>query len=262
MQQHLLQHSILRQHPAISHGFFGRQGGVSASPYNGLNVSYSSSDSERNITENRKRCVLALGMPDNTPLLTLQQTHSADVMSVTTPHNNQQAPCGDALVTRTPNLILGVQTADCAPVLFFDPEAGVIGAAHAGWKGALGGILEATIAAMQQIGASPEQTIAVIGPCIQPASYEVDTLFYQTFVSKAAAYQTFFTETQAPLKFRFDLPGFVRFRLYGAGIAEVEDTEQDTLSQEDTFFSFRRATLRGEQDYGRQLSAITLRSVV
>jgi YfiH family protein len=149
-------------------------------------------------------------------------------------------------------------TADCAPVLFHDPVAGVIGAAHAGWKGALGGVLESTIGAMVRLGAAPERIIAALGPCIRQASYEVDTVFYQTFLSEAAAYQTFFADTDNPLKFRFDLAGFVRFRLYNAGIVQVDDLERDTVADEADFFSFRRATLRGEDDYGRELSAIVL----
>jgi YfiH family protein len=243
---------------SVRHGFFTRRGGVSDGLYNSLNIGYGSSDSRENVRRNREICLSALGLPTNAALVTVRQTHSADVVTVTVPFNPLTAPEADALVTTQKNIVLGVMTADCAPVLFHDPVAGVIGAAHAGWKGALGGVLESTIGAMVRLGAAPERIIAAIGPCIRQASYEVDTVFYQTFLSEAAAYQTFFADTDNPLKFKFDLAGFVRFRLYNAGIVQVDDLERDTVADAADFFSFRRATLRGEDDYGRELSAIVL----
>jgi polyphenol oxidase len=239
------------------HGFFGRTGGVSTGIFDSLNISYASSDATTNVDANRRICAEKLGMID-APVLTLKQTHSAICYTVIHPFDSGNAPAGDALVTSAKGLILGVQTADCAPVLFHDAEAGVIGAAHAGWKGALTGVLEATVTAMVRIGATLENITAVIGPCIRQPSYEVDAVFYQTFLAESAAYQTFFKDTESPLHFQFDLAGFVRFRLYGAGVGMVEDVEQDTLSQPTDYFSFRRATLAGEQEYGRQLSAIAL----
>jgi polyphenol oxidase len=249
---------LLSASPALKHGFFGRKGGVSGGVYDRLNISYSSRDTTDNVQQNRQRCLVALGFAPETPLATLQQTHSREVMVVDSPYDSRCAPEGDGLVSRTPGLVLGVQTADCAPVLFYDEEAKVIGAAHAGWKGALGGVLEATVHAMQRLGAAPERMLAAIGPCIQQASYEVDAVFYQTVVSEAAAYQTFFKETADPLKFHFNLPAFVRFRLYNLGVMLVDDVECDTVSNPDDFFSFRRATLHAEADYGRELSAIAL----
>jgi polyphenol oxidase len=254
----ILTSSLLAACPALSHGFFTRRGGVSGGPYDSLNVGYGSSDDREAIHRNRALCCMALGLPD-TPLVTVRQVHSPDVITVTAPFDHMSAPEADALVTAQRNIILGVMTADCVPVLFCDPLAGVIGAAHAGWKGALGGVLEATIGAMVRLGAAPEHLVAAIGPCIRQPSYEVDTVFYQTFVSEVAAYQTFFAATADPVKFHFDLAGFVRFRLYNAGVARIDDLERDTLADEADFFSFRRATLRDEADYGRELSAVVLR---
>ena len=243
--------------PAVRHGFFTRQGGVSTGLYNSLNVGYGSNDDRENVRRNRAVCLAALDLPD-AALVTVRQTHSPDVVTVTAPFDPLTAPEADALVTTQKNIVLGVMTADCAPVLFCDPVAGVIGAAHAGWKGAIGGVLEATIGAMVRLGAAPQRIVAAIGPCIRQPSYEVDTVFYQTFLGEAAAYQTFFAATDDPRKFRFDLGGFVHFRLYNAGIVQVEDLDRDTVAEETQFFSFRRATLRGEADYGRELSAIAL----
>lgn len=243
--------------PALRHGFFTRRGGVSAGLYDSLNIGFGSSDDRANVRRNRERCLAALDLPD-AALVTVRQTHSPDVITVTAPFDPLTAPEADALVTTQKNIVLGVMTADCAPVLFHDPAAGVIGAAHAGWKGALGGVLEATIGAMIRLGAAPERITAAIGPCIRQPSYEVDTVFYQTFLGEAAAYQTFFAATDNPLKLQFDLAGFVRFRLYNAGIVQVDDLERDTVAEEADFFSFRRATLRGEADYGRGLSALAL----
>ena len=244
-------------HPAITHAFFGRQGGVSEGVYASLNIGYGSKDARENITHNRALAMEALGLP-NVPLVTVTQTHSAIAHVVTEPFDAMTAPEGDGLVTTMKNIALGVQTADCAPILFYEPEAGVIGGAHAGWQGALSGILEATVRAMEGLGAAPEKIIAVIGPCIQPASYEVDSVFYQTFLAQSAAYHTFFTEGDTPLKFYFDLPSFVRFRLYNCGVTKIDDVAEDTVSQPEKFFSFRRATQQGENDYGRELSVICL----
>jgi YfiH family protein len=247
----------LLTHPAITHAFFGRQGGVSDGVYASLNIGYGSKDARENVARNRALAMNSLGLGD-VPLVTTTQTHSAIVHVVTTPFDAITAPEGDGLVTNVKNIALGVQTADCAPVLFYEPEAGVIGAAHAGWKGALGGILEATVRAMEGLGAATEKIIAAIGPCIQPSSYEVDRVFYQTFLAQSAAYHTFFTQGETPLKFYFDLPNFVRFRLYNCGVTKIEDVAEDTASQPEKFFSFRRATQQGEADYGRELSVICL----
>jgi YfiH family protein len=249
--------SLLSGYASLRHGFFTRQGGVSEGLYASLNLGLGSRDNPAAVMENR--CIVAqqLGI-DESHLCTLRQVHSPDVVTLDKPYDKSQAPEADALVTNQPNIALGMLTADCAPILFYDPEAQVIGAAHAGWKGALGGVIEATLRAMAVLGATPAQTLACIGACIRQPSYEVDHVFYQQFLSQSAAYQTFFAGTDNPLKFRFDLAGFVRFRLYNAGVFHIDDLEDDTASNTADYFSFRRATLNGEEDYGRQISVIML----
>ncbi len=251
LQSHILNSRV------IQHGFFGRAGGVSLSPYDSLNIGFGSQDARADVQQNRVLAMQALRWPEQ-HLVTVTQVHSADVVDVTEIFDSITAPHADALVTRIPGIMLGIQTADCAPVLFADPVARVIGAAHAGWKGALAGVLEATITAMIRLGADPQSIQAAIGPCIHQPSYEVDTVFYQTFMQASAAYQTFFADTEQHNKFLFDLAGFVRFRLYNTGVMQIDDLEQDTLSQPQAYFSFRRSTLQGDTDYGRQLSCIGL----
>jgi YfiH family protein len=237
----------------VAHGFLGRRGGVSTGIHAGLNVGIGSDDDRAAVTENSVRAVDAV-LPGTT-LVTPFQIHSAEVITVTAPFDER--PRGDALVTDRPGLLLGILTADCAPVLFVDPQAGVIGAAHAGWKGAIGGVTDATIDAMEALGARRERIAAAIGPCIARASYEVDDDFVQRFADDDPANERFFAPGK-PGHQQFDLEAYVAARLAAAGLTRIEALGLDTYADEDRFFSFRRATHRGEPGYGRQISLIGL----
>ncbi len=249
--------SALDDLPRIRHGFFTRAGGVSEGIFAGLNCGYGSGDSPEKVTANRARAMARLGLPA-TALVTVYQAHTAEAATVDDPWPHDQAPTADALVTVMPGLALGILTADCAPVLLADATAGVIGAAHAGWKGAIGGVLENTIAAMEALGATRQRITAAIGPCIAGASYEVGSEFPVPFLAADAQNRDFFVPAARAGHWLFDLPGFVGRRLRQAGAGEVLDTACDTLADEDRFFSYRRTTLGGSTAYGRQLSAIAL----
>ncbi|MCP3736551.1 peptidoglycan editing factor PgeF [Sphingomonas sp. RP10(2022)] len=237
----------------VPHGFLGRRGGVSVGAAAGLNVGLGSQDDPAAIAENRRRAADAV-LP-GARLVTLYQVHSAEAVTIAAPHDDAARPHADALVTDRPGLLLGILTADCAPVLFADRDAGVVGAAHAGWKGALGGVTDATIAAMERLGASRARIVAAIGPCIARASYEVDDGFLARFAAVDAANERFFAPGRAG-HHQFDLEAYVASRLATAGLARVEALGRDTYAEEERFFSFRRATHRGEADYGRQISLI------
>lgn len=243
--------------PNISHGFFTRAGGVSRGLYAGLNCGLGSADDRDHVVINRARVAERFGLALDA-LVTVHQVHSAAAIAVTTAWSHHDNPHGDALVTATPGIALGILTADCVPVLFADPVAGVIGAAHAGWKGATGGILEATIARMVESGAAIGNLHAAIGPAIQWASYEVGAEFVDRLVALDPDYRSFIAPGRRDGHFQFDLPGFVEARLHGAGITRISRAGDDTLSDEARFFSFRRTTLRCEPDYGRQISVIAL----
>ena len=240
--------------PGIEHGFFGRRGGVSEGIYASLNCAPASNDRREHIIENRARVAAHFG--EGFSLVTMQQYHSPEVVSVTQPWTMEQSPKADALVSKTPGIILGLNTADCAPVLLDDAAAGVIGAAHAGWKGALAGVCEATIGAMEALGAVRSRIHAGIGPCIGQASYEVGPEFRAEFAGPETA--RFFIPAGRQGHFQFDLEGYVAARLENAGIGNVARLGACTFAREDDFFSFRRATLKGEKDYGREISAIVL----
>lgn len=242
----------------FSHGFFTREGGVSEGIYASLNCGTGSQDDADAVRENIRRCLVSLGNND-AAFCKLWQIHSADVITVREPWDIKDSPKADAMVTDQPNIVLGILTADCGPVLFADRQAGVVGAAHAGWKGAFGGVLENTIAAMEALGAEREHIEAVLGPCIAQASYEVGPEFYARFAEENALYGTFFMPSQTPEHFLFDLGGFVRHRLLSHGLQNVQLLAMDTYENEAQFFSYRRTTHRGQPDYGRQLSAIMLR---
>jgi YfiH family protein len=242
--------------PGLSHRFFPRTGGVSDGIFTSRNCGFGSGDRREAVAENRDRCRRELGPAE--ALLTVHQVHSADVVTVTAPWTPETAPRADAMVTDRPGLALGILTADCAPILFADAEAGVIGAAHAGWKGALGGVTDATIAAMRALGAVPERIVAAVGPCIGPDSYEVGPEFRDRFLAEDPDSARFFRTPAEGARPHFDLPGYVAQRLRRAGLREVAVTGLDTLRSEDLFFSYRRTTLRKEADYGRQISAILL----
>jgi purine-nucleoside/S-methyl-5'-thioadenosine phosphorylase / adenosine deaminase len=237
------------------HGFLGRRGGVSNGELAGLNVGYGSSDDRSAIDENRRRAVDALH--SDAELATVHQVHSADVAYVEQPWPQPERPQADAMVTDRPGLLLGILTADCAPVLFADPEAGVVAAAHAGWRGALAGVTDSTIAAMERLGATRGGIRAAVGPCIGQQSYEVDEVFRDRFI-EADPYNERFFERETFGKPHFALEAYVVSRLIAAGIEEVEALHLDTYAEPDRFYSYRRATHRGEADYGRQLSAIAL----
>lgn len=241
--------------PGIAHGFFGRPGGVSQGVYAGLNCGPGSGDDRAAVIENRRRAMEALGGPK---LATLYQVHSADAVPVREAWDIGHGPHGDAMVTDVPGIALGILTADCAPVLFADSEAGVIGAAHAGWKGAFHGVTDTTIAAMEKLGAARHRIAAAVGPCIAQASYEVDDKYRQTFLAAEAENAAFFVPSDRPDHFRFNLESYVAMRLQRAEIGTVTLLAADTYAREADFYSFRRATHRGEPDYGRDLSAIAL----
>ena len=238
-----------------AHGFLGRTGGVSTGIHAGLNVSFSEDDPAAT-TENRRRAVEAV-LP-GARMVCAYQVHSADVVAVSEPWEETGRPRADALVSDRPGLLLGVLTADCAPVLFHDRMAGVVGAAHAGWKGAFTGVTDSTIAAMELLGATRANIAAVVGPCIAQKSYEVDDAFERRFLESACENERFFRAGQ-PNHAWFDLEGYVAARLQGAGIGSVAMLGEDTYAQPGRFYSFRRATHAGEPGYGRQISLIGLR---
>lgn len=240
---------------AIAHGFLGRRGGASVGVHAGLNVGVGSEDDPAAVAENRARAIAAV-LP-GAALVTAYQFHSADALTVAEPPSGER-PRGDALVTDRPGLLLGVLTADCAPVLLADAEAGVVGAAHAGWKGALAGVTDAAIVAMEALGADRGRIAAAIGPCIARRSYEVDDAFFARFAAVDPANEWFFGEGREG-HHRFDLEAYVAHRLAAAGVRRVEALGLDTYTDEDRFFSYRRATHRGEPGYGRQIALIGMR---
>jgi YfiH family protein len=239
----------------VPHGFLGRQGGVSTGVLAGLNVGYGSNDDRQAIAENRRRAVQAV-LP-GAELATVHQVHSADTVYALEPWPQEQRPHADAIVTDQPGLLLGILTADCAPVLLADAEARVVGAAHAGWRGAVAGVTDSAIDEMELLGARRDRISAAIGPCIAFPSYEVDEEFKHRLLEVDEANERFFT-TSAADKLHFDLPAYVRQRLVDAGIGEVQTLHLDTYSSPDRFYSYRRATHLGEPDYGRQISLIGL----
>lgn len=239
----------------LPHGFLGRRGGVSVGELAGLNVGYGSTDDKEAIDENRRRAIAAL-LP-GAELATVHQIHSPRVVVAERAWPIDARPNADAMVSVTPGLLLGILTADCAPILLADAEAGVIGASHAGWRGALGGVAEATIDTMVRLGAKRERIAAAVGPCIAQASYEVDQGFRAKFIADDAANEEFFADGPSG-KPHFDLEAFVVGRLTAAGIGRVEALHLDTYADADRFYSYRRATHRGEADYGRQVSLIAL----
>ena len=243
--------------PRIRHAFFERTGGVSGGLYRSLNCGFGSGDDPVNVTENRTRALALLDL-DGGELVTAYQVHSNRATVVETPWPRGAAPQVDAMVTRTPELALGILTADCAPVLLADALAGVVGAAHAGWRGALDGVLEAVVGAMVKLGAAPEHIVAGIGPAISQRSYEVGPEFPAPFLAQAEANRDYFCPAARPGYFMFDLKGYVARRLVGAGVKSVQILPCDTCAEADRFFSYRRSCQRGEPDYGRGLSVIYL----
>ena len=248
-------HTLL-QRAGVRHGFFTRAGGVSTGIYEGLNTGVGSNDDPAAVSENRRRVAEHLGgEPDD--IAACYQIHSA-VSRVAEAGWKGERPEGDAVVSAAPGVICAVLTADCAPVLLADVEAGVVGAAHAGWKGALGGVVHSTLAAMEALGARPDRVVAVIGPCISQASYEVGADFQDRFDHHDPGSGRFFAPGVGAGKRRFDLPGYVLWRLEQAGVGEAAWTGHDTRTDAARFYSNRRAFLGGEPDFGRLMSAISL----
>ena len=236
-----------------AHGFLGRAGGLSEGIYAGLNIGLGSDDDRETIMANRRRATEAV-LPGS-ELVTVHQVHSADVVTVTGPLPFDQRPQADAMVTDQPNLLLGILTADCVPVLFHDPEANVIGAAHAGWKGALAGVTDNVIMAMTALGADHDNIACAVGPCIAQPSYEVDAGFRTRFLDADPDNDRFFAAGK-PDHFQFDIEAYVGARLQTAGITKIDKLGLDTYANEDRYFSYRRSCHRGEAGYGRQISLI------
>jgi YfiH family protein len=243
--------------PAVRHGFFCRTGGVSEGLFSSLNCGYGSGDDKAKVSENRRRAMAQIDL-EGERLVTAYQVHSPDVVEVRQPWAREEAPEADAMVTRTRGLALGILTADCVPVLFAEAEAGVVGAAHAGWKGALTGVVEATVAAMKALGADPKRIVAGIGPAISQRSYEVGPEFPAPFLEQDARNADFFCPGLREGHFHFDLKGYVARRLTAAGLSTIQTLPCDTCAEDERFFSYRRACHRKETDYGRGLSAIYL----
>jgi len=252
----VLRSRLLAGGEGIHHAFFTRRGGTSAGLYASLNVGRGSSDSADNVAENRRRCAKVFCAAP-TALFTCHQLHSAEV-AVAPKDFSLEPPRADAVVSATPGAICGALTADCAPVRLADPYARVVAATHAGWRGALAGVVGRTVEAMRTLGARPERIIAAVGPCIGQTSYEVGPEFRASFLSHDPLSSRFFEEGVSGHKFQFDLPGFVIARLAAAGVGAMEWTGHDTYADEGAFFSNRRAFRQGEVDYGRLLSGIML----
>lgn len=249
--------SSLFMDDALGHGFFTRQGGVSAGLYASLNCGLGSKDDRDHVVENRRRVAHALDLRSDAPI-TVHQQHTSTVAVVDDQWTPETRPVADGMVTRQKSVGLGILTADCAPVLFADAEAGVIGAAHAGWRGARSGVIENTVATMVQLGARTDRIRAAIGPCIGQDAYQVGPEFVTTFLNDDAGHDQFFSAADQAGRRHFDLPAYAAYRLTQAGVTQVDMLALDTCADETNFFSFRRTTLRKEGDYGRQISVIAL----
>ena len=247
---------LLDRLEGVRHAFFTRRGGVSQGLYASLNVGRGSRDDPTAVAENRRRAAAHFGQPVER-LLACYQVHSARAVIAEAPWGEDRHET-DGVATRAPGLVCSALSADCAPILFADPQARVVASAHAGWRGALGGIVAETVAKMVELGAEPARITAVVGPCIAPGSYEVGEDFLRTFRDQAPEAERFFAPGATPAKRQFDLPGFVLDRLARAGVSQAAWVAHDTCAEEDAFFSNRRAVRRGEGDYGRLLSAIML----
>ncbi|MCJ2033024.1 peptidoglycan editing factor PgeF [Methylobacterium sp. J-068] len=243
--------------PGIRHAFFTRQGGVSEGIHASLNGGLGSNDGPANVSENRRRMCGHLGVAEDS-LVSLYQVHSPEVVVVEAPLSLADRPKADAMVTRVPGLALGIATADCGPILFADAAGGLVGAAHAGWKGALTGVIEATIGAMERLGAARGRIVAVLGPTIAQAAYEVGPDFIARFHAEAPGFERFLGSGRRPGYAQFDLPGFILARLAEAGIGGATALDRCTYSEPERFYSYRRTTHRGEPDYGRLISAVCL----
>src|SRR5215470_11303747 len=253
----MLQSSVLSALAGIRHGFFTRMGGVSRGCYESLNGGVGSNDTPAHVAENRARMATAVGvLPER--LISAYQIHSPIVVTVDAPWDVNARPKADAIVTRASGLAIAVSTADCGPILFADAEAGVIGAAHAGWRGALSGVAEATIAAMEQCGADRSRIVTALGPMIRQQNYEVGPEFIAQFSADDVSNERFFESAPRAGHALFDLAGYIAARLARAGIGRIDDLDRCTYAEPETFFSYRRSVHRREPDYGRHLNAIAL----
>lgn len=243
--------------PTVRHAFFTRQGGVSTGIYASLNCGFGSGDKIESVERNRALAASRLDIPPE-QLASCHQVHGTEIVTVERPWPRQANPRADGMITKVPGIALGILAADCAPVLFADPDAGIVGAAHGGWRGALAGVMEATVAAMVALDARPDRIRAGIGPCIAQPSYEVGPEFAAVFAETDPESPAFFVPAGRSGHFLFDLPGYIAHRLGRLGLAAVECSGHDTAAEEEQFFSYRRACLRGEKDYGRGLAAIAL----
>jgi YfiH family protein len=257
MTTSMIQAPTLAALPGVRHAFFTRHGGVSSGVYESLNGGLGSRDSPASVRENWGRMAAALGVAAER-LITAYQIHSPAVFVAEEPWSRENRPRADAIVTRVTNIAVGVTTADCAPVLFADAQARIVGAAHAGWKGALGGVLEVTVSAMEELGAVRARMVAVIGPLIRQPSYEVGPEFIARFVAADRDNEQFFKPSAREHHAMFDLGGYVAMRLRGARVGRIEDLAHCTYADPARFFSYRRSSHRGEPDYGRHLNAIVL----
>ena len=248
---------VLRDLPGIRHGFMTRAGGVSEGIYSSLNCGLGSDDDLERVRENRRRVLRLVGIPAKT-LLTAHQIHSPDVLVVEEEWHDGPRPRVDALVTQRPNIAIAASSADCVPILFADPEAHIVAAAHAGWRGAIGGVLQATVKQMCDLGAKPERIRAGVGPCIGPASYEVGPEFPAPFLAQSADNARLFRAAKRAGHFMFDLESYVAATLRALKLGEIEIAHRDTCAEDETFFSYRRSVLRKEPDYGRHVSVIGL----
>jgi polyphenol oxidase len=253
----MLQATSLATLAGIHHAFFTRAGGVSQGVYTSLNGGVGSNDAPDKVAENRARMAAALGVSADR-LVTPYQIHSPNVVVAEEPWTPENRPHADAIVTRIPRLAIGVSTADCGPLLFADGKASVVGAAHAGWRGAFTGVIEATVSAMEQLGADRGRIIAALGPTIRQPNYEVGPEFVERFIAADAANARFFTPSRRADHAMFDLTGYIAARVAHTGIAQFEDLGLCTYAEPERFFSYRRTTLRGEPDYGRHVNAIAL----
>lgn len=253
----MIQAGLLNEIAGVAHGFFTREGGTSAGLFSSLNCGFGSGDDLDSVARNRALVAGSIGVePDK--LLTLYQEHSPRVITVSTPWRRENAPLADAMVTKEPGIALGALTADCAPVIFADARARIIGIAHAGWKGALNGVTDATISAMEELGAHRASIIAVIGPAISAAVYEVGPEFHSRFLEADPANDAFFRPAVREQHRLFDLPEYLLARLRRSGIGRANDLALCTYDDEQRFFSYRRATHRNESNYGRLISAVAI----
>ena len=253
----MLQANTLAKLSGIRHAFFTREGGVSSGIYASLNGGVGSRDSADSVTENRARMATSLGVPPE-HFLTTYQVHSPAVVIAEQPWTLSDRPRADAIVTKVPRLAIGVSTADCGPLLFADPTARIVAAAHAGWRGALGGVVGATVDAMERLGAERSRIVAALGPMIRQPNYEVGADLVSKFVAADADNERFFAAATRANHAMFDLAGYIGARLQDAGIIDPADLQACTYADADKFYSFRRATHRGEGDYGRHINAIAL----